>query len=84
MFPDQRFSGPNLAVVQAIILRQFDARFKPKLRLPIGAIYVYVHPQFFAREEKEPESVFTKDRWAQDHFPTALNVSVQRRARDDL
>jgi hypothetical protein len=35
---------------------------------------VHVHPQFLAGEEKETESVFTKNRRAQGLFPTALNV----------
>jgi hypothetical protein len=31
VFPDQRFRRPNLAVVQPVILRQFNLRLKPEL-----------------------------------------------------
>jgi hypothetical protein len=32
VFPDQRFGRPDLAVAQAVILRQFDLRLKPERR----------------------------------------------------
>ena len=65
MFPDQSLGRPNLTVVQAVILRQFDLRLKPELRFPISAMHVHVEPGFLAREEEEPESVLAKDRRAQ-------------------
>lgn len=72
-----RVSGSTLQPPESgghatIILRQFDARFKPKFGLPIGAIYMHVQPRFLAGEEKEPESVFAKNRRAQDLLPTPL------------
>ena len=68
VFPDQRFRRPNLAVVQAIILRQFDLRLKPEFRFPAGVVHMDVEPGLFAREEKEPESVLAKDCRAQGLF----------------
>ena len=65
MFPDQSFGHPNLAVVQAVILRQFNLRLKPELRFAVRVVHMYVKAGFLAREEKEPESVLAKDRWAQ-------------------
>ncbi|OGA19422.1 MAG: hypothetical protein A3H32_01495 [Betaproteobacteria bacterium RIFCSPLOWO2_02_FULL_63_19] len=82
MFPDQRFGRPNLAVVQAVILRQFNRGLKPELRLPICVMHVYVKPGFLAREEKEPESVLTKDCRAQGVFFRQLTAAFNgRRAR---
>lgn len=60
VFPDQRLRRPNLAVVQDVILRQFDQRLKPELSFPIGMIHVHVEPWFLAREEKEPEAILAK------------------------
>jgi hypothetical protein len=34
VFPDQRFGRPNLAVVQPVILRQFDLWLKPDFASP--------------------------------------------------
>ena len=65
VFPDQRFGRPNLAVVQAIILRQFNHGLKPELRLPVRAMHVHMEPGFLARKEEEPESVLPKDCGAQ-------------------
>ena len=62
MFPDQRFGRPNLAVVQAVILRQFNLRLKPELRFPARVVHMDVEPGLLAREEKEPESVLAKER----------------------
>jgi hypothetical protein len=62
VFPDQRFRRPNLAVVQAVILRQFEQRLKPELRFPVGMMHVHVEPGFLARKEKEAE-ILAKDRW---------------------
>jgi hypothetical protein len=66
VFPDQRFGRPNLAVVQAIILRQFKCGLKPEFRFPICVMHVHVEPGFLAREEKEPESILAKDCRAQE------------------
>lgn len=66
MFPDQCFSRPNLAVVQAVILRQFNLRLNPELRFPIRVVHVYMKPGFLAREEKEPKPVLAKDSRAQE------------------
>jgi hypothetical protein len=65
VFPDQAFGRPNLAVVQAVILRQFNLRLKPELRFAIRVVYMHVKPGFLTREEKEPESVLAKDCRAQ-------------------
>jgi hypothetical protein len=54
VFPDQRFRRPNLAVVQAIILRQFNLRLKPELCFPARVVHMDVQPGLLAREEKEP------------------------------
>ena len=63
VFPDQRFGRPDLAVVHAVILRQFNRRLKPKLRLPVCVMDVHMKPGFFARKEKEPEAVLAKNCW---------------------
>jgi len=68
VIPDQCFGRPNLAVVQAIILRQFNLRLKPELRFAVRVVHVHVEPGFLARKEKEPESVLAKDRRAQRLF----------------
>jgi hypothetical protein len=68
VFPDQRFGRPNLAVVQAIILRQFKRGLKPEFRLPICVMHVHVEPGFLAGEEEEPESILAKDCRAQGLF----------------
>jgi hypothetical protein len=73
VFPDQRSSRPDLAVIQAIILRRYDLRFKPGLCFPVRAIDVHVQTRFLAREEKEPESVLAKDIRAQGLFFQHLN-----------
>ena len=67
-FPDQSLGRPNLTVVQAVILRQFNLRLKPELRFPVSMMHMHVKPGFLAREEKEPESVLAKDRRAQGLF----------------
>lgn len=66
MFPDQRFRRPNLAVVQALILRQINHRLKPEFRFPVRVMHVHVEPRFLAREEKEPESTLAEDCRAQE------------------
>lgn len=48
VFPDQCFGHPKLAVVQAVILRQFNHGLKPELRLPICVMHVHVKPGFLA------------------------------------
>jgi len=68
VFPDQCFGRPNPAVVQAVILRQFNRGLKPELRLPVCVMHVHVKPGFLAREEEEPESVLAKDCRAQELF----------------
>ena len=81
VFPDQSFDRPNLAVVQAVILRQFNLRLNPELRLAICVVHMHVEPGFLAREEKEPEAVFAKDRRAQGlRLSLATNVGANRRA----
>ncbi len=65
VFPDQHFGRANLAVVQSVILRQFNRRLKPELRLPICMMHVNVKPGLLAREEKETESILAKDSRAQ-------------------
>jgi len=64
MSPDQRFGRPNLAVVQPVILRQFNVRLKPEFRFPVRVIHMHVESGLLAREEKEPESVLSEDRRA--------------------
>jgi hypothetical protein len=68
VFPDQCFDRPNLAVVQAVILRQFNLRLKPEFGFPISVMDMYVEAGFLAREEKEPESTLAKDCRAQGLF----------------
>jgi hypothetical protein len=58
---DQCLSNPKLALFHTYILRHFDARLKPELRLAIGAMHVNVHSRFLAREKVEAESAFAKD-----------------------
>ena len=42
VFPDQRFRRPKLAVVQSVILRQFNLGLKPKFRLSVWMMHVHV------------------------------------------
>ena len=72
VFPDQSFGRPKLAVVQAVILRQFNRWLNPELRFPVGVMYMHVEPGFLARKEKESESVLAKDSRAQELFPRQL------------
>ena len=65
VFADQCLGRSNLAVVQAIILRQFNLRLKPELRFALGMVHMNVQSGFLTREEKEPEPILTKDRRAQ-------------------
>jgi hypothetical protein len=44
MFPDQGLGRPGLAVVQAVILCQFDLRLKPELGFPICVVHVHMEP----------------------------------------
>jgi len=81
VFPDQCFGRPNLAVVQAVILPQFNGGLKPELRLPIRVMHVHMKPGFLAREEKEPESVLAKDRRAQGLFSRQLTFEFTRGRR---
>jgi hypothetical protein len=76
VFPDQSLGRPNLAVVQAVILRQFNLRAKPELRFAVGVVHVDVKPGFLAREEKEPESILAKDRRAHGLIFPTTNVSA--------
>ena len=75
VFPDQSLGRPNLAVVQAVILRQFNLRLKPELRFAVGVVHMHVKPRFLAREEKEPESTFAKDCRAQAPFLRQLTCN---------
>lgn len=61
VFPDEPECCRDLTITQAIILREFDVRFKPKLRFPIGPMDVHMHPSFFARKEVKPESSAPED-----------------------
>jgi hypothetical protein len=58
---DQDLSSPKLALFHTHILRHFDARLKPELRLAIGAMHVDVHSRLLARKKVEAESAFAKD-----------------------
>jgi hypothetical protein len=72
--PDQSLGRPNLAVVQAVILRQFNLRLKPELRFAVGVV-LHVKPGFLAREEEEPESILAKDRRAQGAISQTTNLN---------
>lgn len=72
MFPDQGFGRPNFAVVQGVILRQFNLRLKPELRFAVRVVHMHVKAGFLAREE-EPESILSKDRGAPRW---AISVSI--------
>lgn len=76
MFPDQCLGRPDLAVAQAVILRQFDRRLKPELRLAVGVVHVDVEAGFFSREEKESKAVFTKDGRTQGLQPQGLTFAA--------
>jgi hypothetical protein len=65
VFADQGLGRPSLAVVQAIILRQFNLRLKPKLCFAVSVMHMNVQSGLLTREEKEPEAILAKDRWAQ-------------------
>jgi hypothetical protein len=83
VFPDQRFHRPELPVVQAVILRQFDARLKPELGLAVCAMDVDVKPGLLSREEKESEAGFTKDCRAHC-VPTRMLKRRNKCVKDDL
>jgi hypothetical protein len=46
VFPDQCFGRPNLAVVEAVILRQFNRRLKPELRFAVRVVHMDMEPGF--------------------------------------
>jgi hypothetical protein len=48
VFPDQRFRRPNLAVVQPVILRQFNSRLKPEFRFPVRVMHMHAEPGLLA------------------------------------
>jgi hypothetical protein len=60
VFPDQCLDCQNLAVVQTVILRQFNRRLKPELRFPIRVVHVDMEPGFLARKEEEPKPLLTE------------------------
>jgi len=72
---EQSLGRPNLAVVQPVILRQFDLRLKPEFRFPVGVVHVHVEPGLLSREEKEPESILAKDCRTQGLFFRHLTFS---------
>ena len=61
VFSSEAFRRPKLAVVQPIILRQFDSRLKPELRFAVRAVHVDVHARLLAGKEEKPEAVFAED-----------------------
>jgi hypothetical protein len=58
---DQGLSSPKLALFHTYILRHFDTRLKPELRLAISAMNMNVHSRLLSREKVEAESAFAKD-----------------------
>lgn len=82
MFPDQCFGRPDLAVAQAVILRQFDRWLKPELRFAVGVVHVDVEAGFFAGEEEETKAAFAEDGWAQGMRFRELTFRVWRNARE--
>jgi glycerol-3-phosphate acyltransferase PlsY len=53
--------GSYLARPQTVILCQFDARFKPELRIAVRTRDMYMHSRFFARIEEKFKTLFLKD-----------------------
>src|SRR5687768_12497693 len=84
VFADQRLGRPNLAAVQAMILRQFNLRLKPELRFAVSVVHMNVQSGFLTREEKEPETILPKDRWAQWLPSRQLTFPISRRSRGRL
>jgi len=74
--PDQSFDRPDLAVVQAVILRQFNLRLKPVFRFSVSMMHVHVEPRLLAREEKEPKSALAKDCRTQELFLRQLTSEI--------
>lgn len=79
VFADQRFRRPNLAVVQAVILRQFNRGLKPEFRFPVRVVHVHVEPGLFARKEKESEATLSEDCGTQGLFFRHLTFAFSRR-----
>ena len=61
VFPNEPERCRDVAIAQAIILRQFNVRFKPEFRFPIGSVDVHVHSSFFARKEIKPKPSAPED-----------------------
>jgi hypothetical protein len=47
----------------AVILRQFDARFEPDFDFAVGGLDMHVHAVFLARVEIVPVLALTEDGW---------------------
>jgi hypothetical protein len=48
VFADQCFGRSDLAVVQSVILRQFNRWLKPELRFPVCVMRMYMESGFLA------------------------------------
>jgi len=59
VFPDQRFRRSNLAVVQAIILRQLNLRLKPEFASP-PAWFTWTWSRDSSREKKKNRNPFSR------------------------
>jgi hypothetical protein len=77
VFLNQGCNGPNLTIVQAIILRQRYLWLKPEFGFSIRALHVYMAPRFFAREEIKPILAVAEDGWAH-----ALSLRDRQSSRD--
>ena len=62
MLSNQSECGVKLSCVQAVVLGQFDFWLEPKLCLARGGLHVYVHSNFFTREEIEPVRTMPENR----------------------
>jgi hypothetical protein len=61
VFPDQCLGRADLAVVQAMILRQFKHGLKPEFRFPIRVMHMNMKSGFLARKEEESEPIFAEN-----------------------
>jgi hypothetical protein len=64
MFFYEAKRGVELARFKAIVFREFNIGLEPKLCFAFGCLHVYMHSNFFAREEVEAVWSVTENGWA--------------------
>jgi hypothetical protein len=72
---DQAQCLAKLFLRKAVVLSEFDLRFKPELYLTVLSMYMNVHSRFFTRKEVETKTGCSKHSWAHDEDSITFGVS---------